>query len=251
MLILLPVILMFFTALVLLILRLVRPKFKYPWMIASGRRIAGACQCVSLANPFPAEYFSAVLAPGNDISNHALPGLPTEFPGLMHWPWQHLPMRSSGPRLCGRKTNSMPWAGTLTLSALGILAVAAENPLTLLLAWSAIDLFELITMLRSTEGESQTEGVIIAFAVRLAGTGLGDVGKFDHVLPAGLRWIFAPLLPTQGFICSLQQVFAWVYCLYTYLIEKTMLFDVALVQPSGLFPPLPAWLCWRAFRRLH
>jgi hypothetical protein len=66
----------------------------------------------------------------------------------------------------------MAWAGTLALTALGILAVTAANPLTLLLAWSAIDLFELIAMLRSTEGEAQIEGVIIAFAVRLVGTGL-------------------------------------------------------------------------------
>lgn len=58
------------------------------------------------------------------------------------------------------------------LAAFGVLAVSAENPLTLLLAWSAIDLFELITMLRSTEGESQSQAAIIAFAVRLAGTGL-------------------------------------------------------------------------------
>jgi hypothetical protein len=70
------------------------------------------------------------------------------------------------------ETDPMPWAGTLALAAFGILAVSAENPLTLLLAWSAIDLFELITMLRSTEGEPQTQGVIIAFAARLAGTGL-------------------------------------------------------------------------------
>jgi hypothetical protein len=66
----------------------------------------------------------------------------------------------------------IPWAGILALAAFGILAVAAESPLTLLLAWSAIDLFELITMLRSTEGEIQSQAAINAFTVRLAGTGL-------------------------------------------------------------------------------
>ncbi|MGZ6347664.1 MAG: hypothetical protein ACXWNC_08895, partial [Anaerolineales bacterium] len=62
------------------------------------------------------------------------------------------------------------WAGVLILTALGILAVAAENPLTLILAWSAIDLAELFAMLRSTEGEERSRGVVIAFAVRVTGT---------------------------------------------------------------------------------
>jgi hypothetical protein len=86
----------------------------------------------------------------------------------------------------------MPWAGTLALAAFGILAVSAENPLTLLLAWSAIDLFELITMLRSNEGESQTQGVIIAFAARLAGTGLvlwADMASVSAGTPLDFRSI--------------------------------------------------------------
>ncbi len=66
----------------------------------------------------------------------------------------------------------MPWAGTLTLCALGILAVAAANPVTMALAWSIIDLVELVIMLRSTGGESQSGSVVVAFSVRLAGTGL-------------------------------------------------------------------------------
>ena len=64
------------------------------------------------------------------------------------------------------------WAGTLLLTCIGILAVTAENPLTLILAWSAIDLTELFAMLRSTEGEERSRGVVIAFAARVAGTGL-------------------------------------------------------------------------------
>jgi hypothetical protein len=70
------------------------------------------------------------------------------------------------------ENNPAAWAATLLLTALGILAVTAENPLTLILAWSAIDLAELIAMLRSTEGEEQNRGVVVAFAARVAGTSL-------------------------------------------------------------------------------
>ncbi len=63
-----------------------------------------------------------------------------------------------------------PGQGCSFLTALGILAVAAENPLTLILAWSAIDLAELVAMLRSTEGEEHSRGVVIAFASRVTGT---------------------------------------------------------------------------------
>ena len=93
--------------------------------------------------------------------------------------------------------NPCPGLGPLILVALGILAVAAENPLTLLLAWSAIDLFELITMLRSTEGESQTQGVIIAFAVRLAGTGLVLWANLVSVA-SGTLLDFRSIPPTTG-----------------------------------------------------
>ncbi len=64
------------------------------------------------------------------------------------------------------------WAGTLLLTSLGILAVAAGNPITLVLMWSAIDLAELIAMLRSTDGVDRNQGVVIAFTARVAGTGL-------------------------------------------------------------------------------
>jgi len=75
---------------------------------------------------------------------------------------------------------SMSWAGTLILCALGILAVAAANPLTLILAWSVIDLAELVIMLRSTEGEGQSTRVITAFSVRLGRNRVAVNGELDQ-----------------------------------------------------------------------
>jgi hypothetical protein len=171
MLILLPSILLLFTALVLLILRLVQPKFKYPWMIASGGAL------LSLASVFlwQVHFPQSISLPSWQLGTTFL-FTPSWLADGISWPYAlalaALSIAVIWTSVVRAESESMSWAGTLTLSALGILAVSAENPLTLLLAWSAIDLFELITMLRTTDGESQTEGVIIAFAVRLAGTGL-------------------------------------------------------------------------------
>src|SRR5215216_5522365 len=45
----------------------------------------------------------------------------------------------------------LSWAGTLVLISLGMLAVIADNPLTLVLIWAAIDLVELIVQIRFVE----------------------------------------------------------------------------------------------------
>lgn len=171
MLILLPVILMSLTALGLLILTLVRPKFKYPWILAAGG--------VTLA--FAGVFLWQIHFP----SSFSLPSwklvttvhyIPTWLADGISWPYAlalaALAVAVIWTSVVRTENESISWIGTLALSALGILAVAAGNPLTLLLAWSAIDLVELIAMIRFTDGESQIQGVIIAFILRLVGTGL-------------------------------------------------------------------------------
>jgi len=171
MLILLPVILMSLTTLALLILRFARPKFKFPWMLASGGATLALISVLLWQIHFPQN----ISLPSWQMVT-AFSYVPAWLADGISWPYAlALAALAAGviwTSVVRAENEPLPWAGTLTLAALGILAVTAENPLTLLLAWSAIDLFELVTMLRSTEGEKQTEGVIIAFAVRLAGTGL-------------------------------------------------------------------------------
>ena len=62
------------------------------------------------------------------------------------------------------------WIGTLLLTAFGILAVTAENPLTLVLLWAAIDLTELISQMRFVEEPKLSERVVVSFASRVTGT---------------------------------------------------------------------------------
>ncbi len=100
-------------------------------------------------------------------------------------------------------TNSITWAGTLALGGIGILAVTADNPLTLLLVWGALDLMELLTQLRSVKGPANNERVVIAFSTRALGIGLllwanilsiaeGNTFDFESIAPgAGLFLVAA------------------------------------------------------------
>jgi len=64
----------------------------------------------------------------------------------------------------------LSWIGILILTALGILAVTADNVLTLVLLWAAIDLVELISQMRLVEDPKLSERVVIAFVARVSGT---------------------------------------------------------------------------------
>src|SRR5512133_1263821 len=102
-----------------------------------------------------------------------------------------------------RFPSPVSWAGTLTLTSLGMLAVVADNPLTLVLIWAAIDLVELVVQIWYVEEPTLSERVVISFASRATGTMVllwadvlgatsGELSSF-HLLPsqAGLYLLIA------------------------------------------------------------
>jgi len=171
MLILLPILLLILTALTLVILRLARPNFKFSWLIAAGGAILALIAVFLWQMRLPQTLALPAWQP-QAFFHYA----PTWLADAISWPYAlsltALALAIVLTSVERANVNPMAWAGTFMLTALGLLAVTAENPLTLVLAWTALDLTELVTMLLSVEGESQSEGVVVAFAVRLAGTGL-------------------------------------------------------------------------------
>jgi|SRR5271157_102079 len=171
MLILFPVFLLLLTALSLLVLRFTQPDFKYPWMVAAGGSLAALLSVFLWRLHFPLTFSLPSWQPAN-----LFPSSPTWLADDISWPYAlalaALAVTGVWTAVVRAESNSATWAGTFLVTAMGILAVTAGNPLTLILAWTAMDLTELLSMLRSTEGENQSENVVIAFAVRLAGTGL-------------------------------------------------------------------------------
>ena len=112
------------------------------------------------------------------------------------------------------------WASILALTSFGLVAVTAGNMLTLLLAWAALDIIELIILLGQMSQSKTRERIILAFSAKMAGIvtvlmasiilwSQGASLSFDAisqpistylVLAAGLRLGVLPLhLPfTQG-----------------------------------------------------
>ncbi len=62
------------------------------------------------------------------------------------------------------------WASSLGIVGLGIVAVMAGNPLTLMLAWMVMDFSETIMLLQRVPTSRQRERVIVSFSVKLFGT---------------------------------------------------------------------------------
>lgn len=167
--ILLTVGLLLFTALVLLILRFALPTFRFSWLAATG---------------------GALLAWGSVLAWQA------DMPALLQLPlWQPENIFRQSPMFAIDETSwvfalsitticlavivtavarenfpgLLSWIGALTLTALGVLAVTADNPLTLVLLWAAIDLLEMSSQLWFVEDPRLSERTVISFASRVTG----------------------------------------------------------------------------------
>ncbi len=63
------------------------------------------------------------------------------------------------------------WIGAVALALFALLAVMADNVLTLALVWTAIDLLEYLNTLRISQSSSLNERAVISFSFRAVGTG--------------------------------------------------------------------------------
>lgn len=227
---------LFGTALALALLKITRPNTRYPWLVAVGGGLLGLTSVFLWLAQIP---LSISMQPWEPQTIFIYP-ISFQADSLA---WAYAVSLSAitltvlltaitRPAI----TNSYTWAGALALGGLGLLAVTANNPLTLLLVWGALDVMELIIQLRSVDGPENNENVVFAFSTRILGIGvllwanmvnLSAGGTFDFgsiapaaglylVLAAGLRLGVLPLhLPyssestlRRGFGTSLRLVSA-------------------------------------------
>jgi hypothetical protein len=167
--ILITVITLLVAGLVLLVLQFAAPRFRYTWLIATGGALLGWISVflwqmrLPMALQFPAWQPALLFSQsptfvGDEIAWAFAVSLTTLCLAII----LTAAVRSNFP---------MPinWVGTLILTALGVLAVVADNPLTLVLIWAAIDLSELITQMRGLEDPRLSERAVVAFASRATG----------------------------------------------------------------------------------
>jgi hypothetical protein len=72
----------------------------------------------------------------------------------------------------GSTSNWQSWAGILVFTSFGLVAVSAGNMLTLMLAWAALDIIELVILLGRVLQSKSRERIILAFTARMAGIGM-------------------------------------------------------------------------------
>ena len=164
MLIILTILFLFVAALALVILNWLRPQVRYIWFVAVGSALAGWVSVLTWQFRLP---FSFELPRWEPI-NLFLESLSFTADALT-WPFAFSVITLTLAVILTATAREnfpapVPWAATLVLGGFGLLAVLANNPLSLLMAWAAIDLTELITQLRSVDGPQPSEKVVTSFS---------------------------------------------------------------------------------------
>jgi hypothetical protein len=170
MLILAPLFLLLAAAVVLLILQWLRPGFGLSWLVATGVTFVTWLlwmflrirlpETITLFNWQPVTLFNAS---------------PALLLDRVSWPYAFclaslaLAVLFTATARTASQSNPFAWAGSLAVTALGLLAVLAGNPMTLMMAWAAIDLVELMILLSGLNENQLSRRAILAFSARLGG----------------------------------------------------------------------------------
>jgi hypothetical protein len=169
MLALLPIILLLLTPGVMLVIRILRPGFTYFWLVAAASSSLVWVMVLVLGFQLPQTLRLLEWNP-----EALFPASPTLLADPTTWPYAFaVATLALSVILTGAarfvQYSWKTWASTLTLAGLGILAIFSGNLLTLLLAWAAIDLIELIILFIQVDDSSDRERAVISFSARVAG----------------------------------------------------------------------------------
>ncbi|MBE9523846.1 MAG: hypothetical protein IMY76_02025 [Chloroflexi bacterium] len=176
-------------AIVLIVLHNTRTGFAYSWLIATlGLLLAWALLFFSrLALPQLIELVSW-------SPEVVYPVSPTLIIDPISWPFAMalvtLALSTLLTSVARKSEVWSDWASTLSMTAIGLLAVMAGNPLTLILGWAALDLTELLILMWRVEFGTLREHVVVAFSIRIGGIWLLLLGATLTGMFEG-TWSFA------------------------------------------------------------
>jgi hypothetical protein len=169
MIILTPIAFLLFTTLAMLLLRWLRPRFSYFWLVAAFGALLNWIAGMYLRSQIPTEFTLVTWGPAQ-----LFPVSPILQLDEISWPFvislatlALAVVLTDVVRAAG--TRWPVWAGSLSICALGIFAVMAGNTLTLLLAWAAIDLAEFLLLIFQIPQSEIRERIVLAFSARVAG----------------------------------------------------------------------------------
>jgi hypothetical protein len=170
MLILVSIVLLFIAVTSMLLIHAFWPDFLYHWLIAVGGALFAWLAMLATGSQLPLSL---------TLIDWQTKALLSESPILLadelSWPYALALVTLALAVILtdvvrAAEADWSAWSGTLILGALGLFAVLAGNPLTLLLAWMAIDLAELLILLAQLVQSTVRERVVIAFSARVLGS---------------------------------------------------------------------------------
>ena len=200
-----PILLLLLTAIIMAVIHLVQPKFAYFWLIAamgslltwlvvviSGFRLP---ESITLATWNFGGLFPTSLALSRDsvswpfalaLATLTLSVIFTAVARMQLADWQ-------------------AWTSSLGLTAFGLLAVLARNPLTVLMAWAALDMLELVILLAYIVENSSRQRIVISFTGRVTGIIL-LVGAILLASSAGKNLSFDSIPPEASIFLLLAAI---------------------------------------------
>lgn len=169
MLILLPILILLVTAFSMAVIRIVRPGFTYYWLVATAGALVAWPVVLLWGFKLPA---SLQLWKWNPVELFG--SSPMLLVDRLSWPYAVALATLVLAVILTAVARVQPlaweiWAGTLLLTALGLFAVLAGNPLTLLMAWAALDIVEVTFLLLQLKENEARERIVVSFSARLAG----------------------------------------------------------------------------------
>lgn len=170
-LIILPIALLLLSGLGIIVLTQLRPSIGYAWLIAAVGSLLTVAAVIFLRWRLPLQIVLEQWRPFPTLSTP--PHLQLD---IFVWPYVFslavLALAFILTDSARLETEARPfnWAAGLGITALGMLAVMAANPFTLVLTWTAVDLVELLMVMTTSGGRRMGVQTVTVFAVRVAGT---------------------------------------------------------------------------------
>lgn len=167
---LISIFILLFDVVLMLILRVVRPRFGFYWLLAAfGALFAWPIVLLS-RNLIPQSIQTFQWEP-----SLFFPNSPSILIDSISWPFA-LALSTIALAIVltdvarASEADWGAWVSTLLLAAFGLYAVQAGNPLSLLMAWTMIDLADVLVLLGHISESTGRERVVVAFTTRLAGS---------------------------------------------------------------------------------
>lgn len=147
------------------------PRFKYDWHLGIAGGLAVWVLVLIAGLQLPAQISFFTWQPES-----LFPSSPALLADRLSWPLVIglatlllLILLTSPLRM--ESVNHNAWAGNFGLAAAGMIAVLSANPLSLVMAWSAIDLIELAILLRIVKSIAARRRLLMVLSFRTLGTG--------------------------------------------------------------------------------